>query len=99
MPDQRYTRLMRLGGDSLQSAQSLAGKCVDLLGDVLRDCGNGVILLDLDPHHARCFGRAIAPGERCPKRNRDLAEDRSWNSPAQRAFDPVECLYDFDLAR
>jgi hypothetical protein len=54
--------------------------------------------LNLHPHHARWFGRAIAPGERRPECNRNLTEDRSRNTPAKRALDPIECLYDFNFA-
>ena len=98
MTDQCHARLLRFGGDALQPAHSLARQRADLLRDVLRHCRDGVILLNVDPHHARRFGGAISPGKRRAKGERHLAEDRARDAPAEPAFDPVERLDDLDLA-
>jgi hypothetical protein len=96
--DQCHARLLRFGGDALETSYSLARKRADLLGDVLRHCCDGVILLNIDTHHARRFDGAISPRKRRAKGKRHLTKDRARDSPAEPTFDPVERLDDLDLA-
>ena len=98
MGDQRDARLLRFGRRGLQSAEPLAGKCIDLPGDVLRDRRKRIVLLNLDPHDPRRLGRAIAAGEGRAEGDGNLTEDRSGKAPAERALDPVERFDDFDPA-
>jgi hypothetical protein len=65
--DQRHARLLRLGRDALEPSHALARQRADLLGDVLRHCRDGVILLHIDTHHARRFDGAISPGNGVPR--------------------------------
>src|SRR6185295_19586432 len=99
MSDQCHSRFLRFGGDALEPSQSLARKRADLLSDVLRHCRDGVILLDIDTHHARRLGGPISPGKRRAKGERHLTKDCPRDAPAEPTFDPVKRLDDLNLAR
>ena len=70
----------------------MPGQPADLLGDIGRHGCDGVVVLRLDPQHARLLGRAEPDGEHGPQRQRHLAEDVPRLTRADDALDPVDEL-------
>ena len=91
MTDQRHARLRRFGGDALQPSHPLARKRADLQGDVLRDRRDGVVLLDIDAHHARRLGGAISARETAC-RGRSAPHRRSCPGRASRAVRSIPSI-------
>ena len=96
--DDRHARRGRFGGDALEPSHPLARQRAHLQGDVRRDRRDRVVLLRIDPHHARRLDGTVSAGKRRPEGNRHLAEDRARKPTAEPAFDPVDRLHDLDLA-
>src|SRR5262245_5367994 len=63
LPEYRDTRLGRFCSNPLETPDALARERADLQRDLGRRGGNGVVLLDLNPHDARGFCRPIATRE------------------------------------
>ena len=96
--DDRHARRGRLGGDALEPSHPLARQRAHLERDVLRDRRDRVVLLRIDPDHARRLHGTVSAGKRRPEGHRHLAEDRARKPQAEPAFDPVDRLHDLDLA-
>ena len=96
--DKRRARRGRLISDALQPADALARQRADLEGELFGDGRHGVVLLDIDPHHAGRLRRAISPRERTAERYRHLAENSAGEAPAERALNAVDGLDHLDLA-
>jgi hypothetical protein len=91
----------RLGGDSLEPARAshpMGGQPADLPGDLGRRGGHGVVLVRVDPHHARAHLGAEADREDGAERDRHLAEDVAGLPVADDLRDPVEVLDRLDLS-
>jgi hypothetical protein len=72
--DHGHARLMRLGGNGLQSPDALARQRAHLLRHFLRCGRDRVIFRKLDAHDARWFGGAISSGKRRAERDRHFTE-------------------------
>ena len=70
----------------------MPGQPADLLGDIGRHGCDGVVVLRLDPQHARLLGRAEPDGEHGPERQRHLAEDVAGRASADDSLDSVDAL-------
>src|SRR5215211_2198780 len=95
MTDHDRTWWRRFGRDSLQPARAahpVAGESADFLRDVGLHRGDGVVVLGLDPHHARGFRCTKANRKHCSESDRHLAEDVSGTAFAHNALDPVDEL-------
>ena len=94
-PDDDRPRRRRLRGDALQPARPrhpVRREPPDLLADVRRHRGDRVVVVRLDPHHARRLGRAEADGKDRAERDRHLAEDVSQLALADDPLDAVDQL-------
>ena len=100
--DHERARRRRVGGDALQPARPrhpVGREPADLLRDVGLDGRDGVVVVRLDPQHARRLGaRAEADREDRPERDRHLAEDVADLALADDARDPVDELDRLDAA-
>ena len=86
----------RVGGDPLQAAGAadpMPGQPADLLGDIGRHGCDGVVVLRLDPQHARLLSGAEPDGEHGPERQRHLAEDVAGRALAD---DPLDSVHELD---
>jgi hypothetical protein len=93
--DDEGSRRQPLGGDGLQAvraADPMAREAADLLPHVGLDREQRVVVVRLDPHHARALGRAEAHRERRAERDRHLAEDVARGARADHSLDPVDEL-------
>ena len=70
----------------------MAGEPAYLLTDVWHHGRDGVVVVGLDPHHARFLRRAEADREHRPQHDRHLAEDVAGEALADDALDPVDGL-------
>ena len=71
----------------------------DLLRDLGRDGGDGVVVLRRDAHHPRRLSAgAESDGEDSPEADRHLTEDVPGNALADQALDPVDVLRHLDAA-
>ena len=89
------------GREALQPARPadpVARQLPDLLADVRRRGRDGVVVVRLDPHHARRLGRAKPDREDRAERDRHLAEDVAGLPLADDALDPVDELDRLDAA-
>ena len=101
MPDDDRARRRRVGGDALQAARAahpVRRELADLLRDVGRRGGDGVVVVRLDAHHPRRLGGAEADREDGAERDRHLAEDVAGVALADHALDPVDELDRLDAA-
>ena len=102
MSDHERTRWRRVGGDALQPARpghAVGREPADLLRDVGLDRGDGVVVVRLEPQHARRLAaRAEADGEDRSERDRHFAEEVADVAFADDARDPVDELDRLDLA-
>ncbi len=96
--DQCHTRLGRLVSNALETANALARQSADLEREIIRDCRDRVVLLDIHAHHARRFRSAIPAREWGAQGNGHLAKNGAGEAPAEPAFDPVDGLDHLDLA-
>jgi hypothetical protein len=76
----------------------VAGELADLLAKVRHHGRDGVVVVGLDPHHARFLRRAKADREHRPQHDRHLAEDVPGEALADDALDPVDGLDRLDAA-
>jgi len=70
----------------------------DLLGEVGRDCREGVIVVRFDAHDARRLRSAEPDREHRPEHHRHLPEDVAGNARADDALDAVDELDRLDAA-
>jgi hypothetical protein len=96
--DDYHARRGRFGRDALEPSYPLARQRAHLQGHVVRDRRDRVVLLRIDPHHARHLHRTVSAGKRGPEGNRHLTEDRAGKPKAEPALDPIDRLHDLDLA-
>ena len=99
MTKQRDERLGRLGRDALHPADALPCERADLRGHLERCRRDREVLPGLHANEARRLRRPVTSVERRADGDRDLAEDRTGDAPAQGALNPVEQLDDLHLAR
>ena len=93
MPGHDRARGRPLGGESLQAARPAhpVGRQPPDLGCDVRDDGrNGVVIRDVDPHHARGLRCTKAHREHRPEHERHLAEHVARVALAEDALDPLD---------
>ena len=93
MPDHDRARRRRRGREARRpaaSADAVGREPADLLADVRRRGGDGVVVVRLDPHHARGLRCAEPDREDRAERDRHLAEDVARLALADDALDPVD---------
>ena len=101
MAEHDRARTLGLRGKALQAAgaaDAVGGELADLLARSRRRRGDRVVVVRLDPHHARGLGGAEADREDGAERDRHLAEDVARVALADDALDAVDEPHRLDAA-